>query len=1664
MPQSSGGYSLVTPSAEKPSADAGGYALVKPTPETGLKGYAKKAYDWMVEGKIPITKATKPLADWINDKAVEPGIKSQVIGAIAGSLQAAGEQAEGFTSPMNALLWATGYGEAKAIKSGATAVATALKTFRVGAGIGISAQGTLNALQAGYKWATDSGDAAWHDAQEFFGGLATAAFGAAGAKHDLKVKGPEAGIPAPKPVVEPAAAARATKAPVTTLEPVSTPTGQRKLGELPEGQAGVPPATPPKVFGETNTADRPLRELPPEESGAPQPTSTAPRSTFAEKHEPQRSLKPVEGESGVPESGGYKLVSRKPAVPGQRGLDPLKEGESGLPAPAQPTVSTRPPASGQRILSTLPEGESGVPRGTEGGSGIGLRRRMPGEPLSEIQGPSGPSVFRPTDRTAPFQRALPELPASERAALAEPGFLRPDKPKATVPRTTPQKTAKTAVAAKAPVEVTAESKIPASWKPHFDLLEADARQQGFTGTREELAGKFVEQLDRALDYARDMERFERGFDDRQLVRAISKAGGFVIEEEGGRAPGEPKYQGIQRSRPGSHGNLEQLLEYLSQRGVAKTTGKITPKEFIKRGGLSEHGAPDLVRRYKKTPSIKGSPGEGQTGKSVDGMRETLAQFDEFKSITGSTEDLLTAVEDALRRLTGRQSQDFSRAADPGLLLEDQLGVRTGNRWWDPAGAAQLHQMISDIGDKMRAAGVPDSHIDAKLQDVASSAALIKQAVDAKGGSAADVHAAIEEYAIEQAEQYWAQEHMPALTAGQTEDQLSTGETQARLPGEVGAVRDVEVPDAQFELPKKQLEMRGKLDLRTGVQEGFGKEFGFDDDKGELFGGIGAAPLPPKVQAIVEGVRKNAREVAQGVVDTVRMTAALSKFNDEAVRTEMARRQTFSDFAVQEDIRRAAALDTFKAWRRVPKEGQIKALSEFERTGKFPAALDPDGSYGRAFAESNERGHGWLTEAFGADVVGEIENYVRHVFDLKPKEVDSAVRALEAPYRRSLSANRSVLRRRVLRMPLDEAIEALKKAGIKDPKVVESNPELLRQWSLNNAYRALRFKELGDYLKTAGLTKYVAQGEAAPAGWSKLNDPRFQIFFKGEQGLIKAGEYWASEPVKRILNRAVSTGFRNPFYRTLRGTNMIWNQLNLGFSAFHAIETGINAGASEIARGIQAAGRGEIGRAALSAAKGVGGVLTFGQSNALEYGLKGNAFRKAVLRGDPATMNTLNEVLKPAGARLSLEKQYLTHNYDLFRQAWSNNQYVKALGMGIGAIPEIIAKPLMEQAIPKIKLGAFLSLAEDIQRRMGDAPFTERQKAYSLAWDAVEDRFGLMTHDNLNWNRKFSEIAQLSIRSVGWSYGTVRAFGGAAIDTGKGLGNLLSGDVKGATANLLSDRVAFTLGLTTFMAMVGAYYQYLHTGKPPESTKDLFWPQDGGVDANGDPTRAQIKSYISDVVSYSRDARRTVEHKLSPELEAAISVMPWLGTNENFFGDLIRNPDDPANVQAEQVGKFLWQSFSPFSVEQFLGSRKDADTPVASVERFGGVQKAPAWVVQTPLEKDIIKFERSRLGERHRTPEEVVQSHQTQDLALQYKQATTREQRVAILRQLPHPNTKTPSTQELMAFIRRVNSPIAETWATLPLVNRVKLARQYPAEVQRRFPQDYARFVHDGLLK
>lgn len=578
----------------------------------------------------------------------------------------------------------------------------------------------------------------------------------------------------------------------------------------------------------------------------------------------------------------------------------------------------------------------------------------------------------------------------------------------------------------------------------------------------------------------------------------------------------------------------------------------------------------------------------------------------------------------------------------------------------------------------------------------------------------------------------------------------------------------------------------------------------------------------------------------------------------------------------------------------------------------------------------------------------IENYFPHIWKRGqlPERIKASILG-----RRPLAGLASFLKPRTIDYTVDGIERGL--------RPVTYNPVELALLKVYEMDRFVMAHRVFNDLKTTGLAKMVPFGTRAPEGWKPLND---RMFFSPK------GRWWAPEDAASVVNNHLSPGLRGYWqYDIFRQAGNTLNMAQLGLSAFHGIFTSVDSLTSDVALAIEHAtsglghlGKGELGAAAKSFGKagGLGLRASTIVGSPLSAYLRGSKVLKEYMSpGTYSKFSGLADAVGTAGGRVRIDPFYLNQPIDSFFKVWKEGRYAEGTLKAIPVALEAMAKPLMEHLVPRMKLGVFADLAEKALDDTRGQPKEVVRKALDDAWDSVDNRMGQLVYDNLFWNRAVKDMLMVLTRSLGWNIGTVREIGGGLKDFLQQGVNVAAGK-----APKLTRRMAYTLALPIAAGWAGAVTNYLLTGEAPKSLKDYYYPRTGKKDAGGNDERISIPSYVKDVVGFARARVQTAQHKIHPLISSIAEMLE----NKDFYGNKIRNEDDPAVRQFADELKYVGKIFLPFSVRNAgqLG-KESGEAGVKqyfsreSLPGYFGYTPAPRFIVRSPAEQRLSEY----LGER-----------------------------------------------------------------------------------------------------
>lgn len=508
------------------------------------------------------------------------------------------------------------------------------------------------------------------------------------------------------------------------------------------------------------------------------------------------------------------------------------------------------------------------------------------------------------------------------------------------------------------------------------------------------------------------------------------------------------------------------------------------------------------------------------------------------------------------------------------------------------------------------------------------------------------------------------------------------------------------------------------------------------------------------------------------------------------------------------------------------------------------------------------------------------------------------------------------------------------------------------------------------------------------------------------GFVLKGKYYMPEGAVGVLRNFLSPGLRQKgWFRPVLGLANWMVQFTLSWSTFHLANTSLDAMISKLSLAMNYAAAGMPVKALRRILEVPGAPI--------RNAIRGDRLLKAWFADsvtDPEVGRVLDAALA-AGARVQMDPVYRTG----WRERWldalaeirDNPNLPAALRLAWAtpfALTELAAWPIMEFVVPRMKLGAFYDMVLfELERLPADATREEVRAIFARAWDSVDNRLGQLVYDNLFWNRYAKDIGMVMVQSLGWNLGSFRemAFaipvlgvyvpvGGAVGDVarlgrrilsrqplgwaegpppgaggtgngGRGPGGGGPGGTGQAPGEADADafrrlpanlhRIGYTIGIVLLTGLMGGIWYYLRFGKPPDDSKDWFFPPTGNVDADGTIERVNLPTYFKDMVHWYEDPVRSARNKLNPVVRVVAEIL----VNEDFWGRLIRDPHDPSYRQLLDALAHFIGGAVPISVQAWHEETKRGASTAMKLLPFAGITRAPRYITDTPAEKLVAKY-------------------------------------------------------------------------------------------------------------
>lgn len=544
--------------------------------------------------------------------------------------------------------------------------------------------------------------------------------------------------------------------------------------------------------------------------------------------------------------------------------------------------------------------------------------------------------------------------------------------------------------------------------------------------------------------------------------------------------------------------------------------------------------------------------------------------------------------------------------------------------------------------------------------------------------------------------------------------------------------------------------------------------------------------------------------------------------------------------------------------------------------------------------------------------------------------------------------------------------------------VTTNPLEVTMRYVTSMDRFIAATEVLDTAKNAGQVKFIrpkvvgASGhpnsfQGVPDGWAPL---------KGRGSTDAAGgQAYAPEGFARIYNNWISRGiaehgeeFGNAYEASRMASNAI-TALELGLSGYHVLTMMQESMVNSVANAVGYARKGMP----VEAAKSVGKAVTA----PISYAFKGKKIQDIYLGLSPGTaeLQKITDLLTAAGGRAKGTEHAPDYNFSKTGSYWTAMKRgalriqlaadrteaidrpltgtVKVAGRHIGRIMDTVAQPIFEKYIPLIKNAAFYENMSAWLKQNPNASREEQVKAARQVWDSVDNRFGELVQDNIFVDKLIKQIGMLSLRSWSWTVGgVVRELGGGARDIARAPFKTATGS--GPNEGKWTQKMDYAIALPVVYGTLGALYQGLKTGKPPETIQDLLAPQTGGVDAaTGEPERLMIPGYMKDVFGFIKHPVDEMTNKVA----TAPKVIGQLATNEDWKRDPIFSPKSEEELNAPIWLKQFWnyaiETLGPISVRNLAKGQK-VGSNLSGIETVLGVRTAPRYLTDPEGYEQMMK--------------------------------------------------------------------------------------------------------------
>ena len=596
-----------------------------------------------------------------------------------------------------------------------------------------------------------------------------------------------------------------------------------------------------------------------------------------------------------------------------------------------------------------------------------------------------------------------------------------------------------------------------------------------------------------------------------------------------------------------------------------------------------------------------------------------------------------------------------------------------------------------------------------------------------------------------------------------------------------------------------------------------------------------------------------------------------------------------------------------------------------------------------------------------------ENYLPQIWRETGKKLERATALMR---KRGLVGDTSFRKQRVY----DTYVEGIN-AGLTP---LTLNPMELLEHIVAAETQYITAHKMFNAYKDMGAIRFVPLTKAIPDGYKRIDDKLFKVYYMTDiKKLGQIGQYVATEGVADMLNNwTMANDVRNSTIgSSLSDAKNVLTRWELNLSGFHWIQTGMTA----LQEAIGISRQNLVNNKDLSSLSGlINPVGKARKTRQIGQQLMSLALDEDSFMSDPQNVKWLNEHPRAkeivelwwqGGGKLSNnEFEEMGKNMhrglngilkdfadtkdvsDVFRNGYNTIQ----------AASNALTNPLFDTVIPSLKMGYFFEQMSHDMQVYADDIASGKKSLTELARsniDTMDDLFGAMNYDNRNWNRNVKQILQIVFRSPTWWYGNVHMGRGILKENVDNAKALLSKNQR----MVLGKNTGFAVGLVYMSAVVGSIMHFMMTGRRPEDWKDMIAPWTGEYDRNGEKVRVSAPGYIKSWINMYTNPMSSVTSATSGFFDLSFR----LRKNQDFYGNYIRDPADPALKQATQVLDYIWKEVGlPFTISNAVEDYNKSKDDEGNVDwgnylklfagDMAGLSKAPNIITTSKFKRDIAK--------------------------------------------------------------------------------------------------------------